>query len=79
MTDLRRFAYQIATEIGVQVRPNSEVISIDVDTRSVSLVSGETLSADVLIGADGVNGISRATLSKGQCDEPMPTGMALYT
>lgn len=60
------------------VRPNAEVTSIHAETTSVVLASGERLSADVLVGADGADGISRATVLRGGPDEGTPLNYVLY-
>lgn len=76
--DLRDFAYEIAKEEGVSIRPNAEVTSIDTETTSVNLVSGERLSADVIIGADGASGISRSTLLGSRPDKARSMGLIVY-
>lgn len=59
------------------MRYNASVKDIDVEEREVTLASGETLFADVLVGADGEHGSSREALL-GRKDVGIPTGLAVY-
>ncbi|KAJ6526912.1 hypothetical protein DFH09DRAFT_1152145 [Mycena vulgaris] len=67
----------------VTVQFGAEVIDLDCHTCSVTLRSGEIHRGDVIIGADGSNGIVRATLMgregavSGRDD--VPTGLAVYS
>lgn len=49
----QRLLFDLAVEMGVEVRLSSRVRSTDEKTPSVTLESGETVSGDVIIGADG--------------------------
>jgi len=69
--DIHDLMYKAALSIGATIRFNAKVVSIDPDTPSVTLSTGETLTADVIVGADGVNGVSRPMLLQG--DTPPPT------
>ncbi|PCH43482.1 FAD/NAD(P)-binding domain-containing protein, partial [Wolfiporia cocos MD-104 SS10] len=62
--DFRRLLYDTAVRYGTTVRANARVVKISVtpEHSTVVLECGETLSADVLIGADGSHSISRATI-----------------
>ncbi|TFK48525.1 FAD/NAD(P)-binding domain-containing protein [Heliocybe sulcata] len=51
--------YKIAVEAGAKVRFNSRVVDIDPETPTVTLASGEELRPDLVIGADGSDGIVR--------------------
>ena len=75
--ELYDILYDAATEFGAQVRYNAEVADIDTEEHEVTLASGETLSADVLVGADGEYGPSRTALL-GKQDTGTPTGLAVY-
>ncbi|CCM04374.1 uncharacterized protein FIBRA_06548 [Fibroporia radiculosa] len=61
---LRRLLYEAALRFGATVRPNSVVKTLHPEPNrpSVILESGEELSADVLVGADGNHSISRQTM-----------------
>ena len=59
---------------------NSRVVSLFFDPASrptVTLQNGSSLSADLVIGADGVNSIMRDFVV-GHPDRPIPTGDAAY-
>ncbi|KZT20978.1 FAD/NAD(P)-binding domain-containing protein [Neolentinus lepideus HHB14362 ss-1] len=51
--------YRLATEAGITVRFNSGVTAIDPHQPSVLLSSGETLSCDIVVGADGYESVTR--------------------
>ena len=63
--------------MGADIRYGAEVQEIDPGSPTVKLASGEVLSADVLVGADGEFGVSRALVLEGR-DDGNPTGLALY-
>ncbi|KAF7317473.1 FAD-binding-3 domain-containing protein [Mycena kentingensis (nom. inval.)] len=52
----------------VRLRLGAEVVGIDCqsDAPSVTLASGEVLSADVIVGADGASGVVRAALMRAE-------------
>lgn len=58
---------------------NAKVVQVDVTGASVTLASGEVLRADVIVGADGRNGLCRELLLECQ---PAPrssyTGITMY-
>lgn len=60
------------------MRPNAKVTSIDTETNSVILASGERLSADIFIGADGADGISRQAILGGTLDQGRSLGYVVY-
>ncbi|KAJ7466879.1 hypothetical protein FB451DRAFT_400314 [Mycena latifolia] len=61
----------------------AEIADVDCDACSVTLRSGEIHRGDVIIGADGANGIIRATLMREEGVLPgtaaVPIGMAVYS
>ncbi len=75
--ELYDILYDAATRAGAQIRYNSEVVEIDASEREVTLASGENVSGDVLVGADGEFGPSRAAVI-GQQVRGAPTGLAMY-
>lgn len=72
----REMLLETARELGAETRTNAEVVEVAEDCRSVRLASGEVLKADVIIGADGSQGICRAILLPQ--DPPKPTGLTLF-
>ncbi|KAH7268143.1 hypothetical protein B0J15DRAFT_510067 [Fusarium solani] len=60
--DFQSILFHAAKEAGVDVRLASPVQSVDVDLPSITLLSGETLTADLVIGADGIRSRTRAAL-----------------
>lgn len=81
--DLVRLLYKLATGAGAKVRLNTEVTSIRQGTKRMPkpvlrLASGEVLTADILIGADGCKSVVR-DIVLGEPDCAKPGGMTLYT
>ncbi|KAG6915954.1 hypothetical protein DXG01_009176 [Tephrocybe rancida] len=60
--DFRRLLYDTAVSLGADVRLGTPVASMDPGAQTVTLESGEVLTADVVIGADGAYGLARATI-----------------
>ncbi|KIK03269.1 hypothetical protein K443DRAFT_676942 [Laccaria amethystina LaAM-08-1] len=67
-SDLQSLLYDLAVKEGVTFRFNTKVIGADSETVSVSLEGGETLSADVVVGADGYDSLVRGVVT-GKKDE----------
>ena len=64
----------------VTLKTNAHVEKIDFDTPSVTLRGGETHKADVVIAADGLKSVCRASLFNklNLVDKARPTGDAAY-
>ena len=86
-TDLRRILAECATEHGATLRYGAEQqvksVSAHATRPSVTLASGEVLSADVVVGADGhlINGpLTRRAVAEAieQEVEEEVTGMVVY-
>ncbi|EIW57924.1 FAD/NAD-P-binding domain-containing protein [Trametes versicolor FP-101664 SS1] len=75
--ELHDILYDAATRAGARVRFNAEVVSIDPEEREIELTTGETLTGDVIVGADGEQGPSR-TAVLGREVRGGPTGLAMY-
>ena len=69
--------YDAVIAAGAKVRYEAEVTSVDSEERCVELASGETLSADVIVGADGEYGPCRAAVI-GQQAIGTPTGLSMF-
>ena len=84
-SDLRRILAEFAIKHGAVLRPSCEASSVKADAErpSVTLATGEVLTADVVIGADGClltpyrtrRAIVEAT---GQADVEQPAGFQLF-
>lgn len=59
------------------LRLNSRVVSLDPSTATLILQTGEVITADLIIAADGVRSMIREVVIGGP-DKPMPTGDAAY-
>ncbi|KAG2082252.1 hypothetical protein BD769DRAFT_1727447 [Suillus cothurnatus] len=66
-----------ATEPHCTIRVYSRVVSVDSSKPSVTLASGEVVTADLLIGADRVKSVAREYVVGGP-DKPRVTGDAAY-
>ena len=82
--DFHRMVYvrAVASSDRVSVRLGSTVKSVDPVPNaqgqvSVTLTSGETITGDLIVGADGVKSLVRQVVI-GRADAPEPTGDAAY-
>lgn len=83
--DLHRVDLQVALcerakQLGVEVRLGARVADVDFETPSLRLESGEILTADLIVAADGLWSKCRERFlaAKGTSDEPLPTGDLAY-
>lgn len=60
--DVHRLFHDTAVSYGAEIRVNSEVVSLHPDDRCVKLASGEVIRGDVIVGADGPNGLARKNI-----------------
>ncbi|GAD92550.1 hypothetical protein NECHADRAFT_82406 [Paecilomyces variotii No. 5] len=70
--------HECAVEQGVKVLVNSKVVSYDPNRPSVVLEDGRTISADLVVAADGIKSVARATVLGGADRPPALTGFAAY-
>lgn len=75
---LHQLLSEAAAAAGVRIRTNAEVVDINTDDVQVTLASGEKVKADVLVGADGQFGKSRATVRGSSRENTTPTGVVMY-
>lgn len=54
--------YDVAVSRGAKIRLGVNAVAVDSARRVVTLDSGETLTADVIVGAEGVCGLVRPLL-----------------
>lgn len=69
--------YDAAIATGIEVRFAAEVTEISRTSPTVTLSTGETLSADVLVGADGEFGLARKVIA-GDRAKGTRVGTAVY-
>jgi salicylate hydroxylase len=58
--DFVHFLHDIAEELGVVLNYGSKVTTMDVEQKMVKLENGQTFTGDIIVGADGPDGISRS-------------------
>ncbi|OAP60201.1 hypothetical protein AYL99_05203 [Fonsecaea erecta] len=75
---LHDILHQRAKELGVEVVLNHRVVQYDPDTPSFTKEDGTTLTADLIIGADGLKSIARRTLLGERYTEPFSGGLAAF-
>ena len=77
--DLQRILYDRAIELGVQVKLDSRVSTIEHSSErpQVNLESGANYTCDLLVGADGLWSRCRESLHASN-DKPLPTGDLAY-
>ncbi|KAM5538702.1 hypothetical protein V8D89_007731 [Ganoderma adspersum] len=76
-SELYDILYEAAIERGAQVRYNANVVELDPQEATVRLETGEELSADVLVGADGEHGLCRPAVVGENAPGDL-TGLALF-
>ena len=74
--DLHKMLFDLVAP-RVKIRLGSTVVAVDPETPSVTLASGEVVTADLIIGADGVKSIVQTTVL-GTINEAQATGDAAY-
>ncbi|KAJ7114939.1 hypothetical protein C8R44DRAFT_629801 [Mycena epipterygia] len=71
--DLLKYLYGMAISLGARVRFSAQAVAVDGGQRVLTLSSGETLHADVVIGTDLQDGVTRPLLLEEQdADELTP-------
>ncbi|KAI1794869.1 FAD/NAD(P)-binding domain-containing protein [Ganoderma leucocontextum] len=76
-SELYDILYEAAIERGARVRYNANVVELDAQEATVVLETGEELSADVLVGADGEHGLCRPAVVGEDAPGDL-TGLALF-
>ncbi|KAK8127972.1 FAD/NAD(P)-binding domain-containing protein [Apiospora sp. TS-2023a] len=75
--DYQRILVQEAQELGVTIRLGSHVQAVDFDLGSLTLASGEVITGDIIVGADGLwSSLRNAIL--GHDSPPQETGDLAY-
>ncbi|KAF9007391.1 hypothetical protein BDQ17DRAFT_1323993 [Cyathus striatus] len=69
--DLWTVLYRTAVECGAVIRMGAEVESLDPMTATARLKSGETVQGSVIVGADGVSGVTRGIMLDEDDEEPV--------
>lgn len=78
--DLQKIFYEKAIKLGVDVRLNHRILSVDDSTSGrprIVLESGQSLDCDIVVGADGLWSKCRESML-GKADAPLPTGDLAY-
>lgn len=57
--DLIMALYERAAEQGAQIQTNAKVVDVDFDAGTVRLKNGDPYTADLVVGADGLNSLCR--------------------
>ncbi|KAK4705296.1 hypothetical protein P7C70_g915, partial [Phenoliferia sp. Uapishka_3] len=76
--EMHKILWDHALSLGVEIRCSSNVSSFwETETSCGVICNGETVEADVVVGADGVRSNARK-LVLGYEDKPKPSGYAIY-
>ncbi|TVY14562.1 FAD-dependent monooxygenase OpS4 [Lachnellula arida] len=70
--------HQRALQLGVDVKVNCKVVDYDLKAPAVTLANADSLSADLVIAADGVKSVARRLVLGGIDHQPVHTGFAAY-
>lgn len=76
-SDLHDALHKRALHLGVQVKASHTVVKYDATIPSLTLASGTTETADLIIAADGINSIARAYVDPNS-EKPLETGFVSY-
>ncbi|CAG9957077.1 unnamed protein product [Clonostachys rosea f. rosea IK726] len=76
--DFQGILFDAAKELGVDVRLGCYVEAVDVSGPSVRLVNGDILTADLVVGADGIRSKTREALLGDRNVEPNPAANCSY-
>lgn len=78
--DLRRLLYDTALAVGANIRLGSRVRTVNPDAQTVTLVTGEVLKGDVIVGCDGPSGVTRQVLliEQEEDEDEVPINMSMY-
>lgn len=66
-------------ELGADIRFDCHVVQLSADCRSVVLQSGETLQADIVVGADSVSGPCRSLVTADTAQNPIDGTFMTYS
>ncbi|KAG6838339.1 hypothetical protein C0991_012509, partial [Blastosporella zonata] len=76
---LRNLLYELAIFSGAVVRLGTKVSSVDAASQTITLAdSKEQLRADVIVGADGVDGLTRRLVSPPAKEDLTSERMNMY-
>ncbi|KIW56578.1 hypothetical protein PV05_05230 [Exophiala xenobiotica] len=70
--------YQLALQLGIEIRINSKVLDYDEDAPSITLENGGSHSADLIVASDGLKSYARTKVLGGVDQAPRRTGFAAY-
>lgn len=62
--DLHNIFYRAATSAGIHISFSTPVIQVEVHPPGVRLAAGEVIRADLIVGADGADGITREVVER---------------
>lgn len=66
-----------ALAAGASIRPKCRVVDIDAEGKTLTLESGEVFFADMIIGADGLAGVtSHLVVQERETQDPL--GLSVY-
>ncbi|CCM06603.1 uncharacterized protein FIBRA_08882 [Fibroporia radiculosa] len=77
--ELHQMFTEIATSLGVKIRYNARVAMVYPAQRQVTLHSGETLSGDMILGADGEMGMCRSIVTGCEDESRQSIGLTLFS
>jgi salicylate hydroxylase len=64
-----RFLHGIAKDLGAELNYSAKVVEVDMDNKRVTLEDGRVFEGDLIVGADGLDGISRPIF---EAEPPVP-------
>ncbi|KAH6716333.1 hypothetical protein BKA61DRAFT_515910 [Leptodontidium sp. MPI-SDFR-AT-0119] len=75
----QKLLYDAAIDLGVQVHLSSRIKHLDENTPSVTLTTGEVITGDIIVGADGIKSAVRSAILGDDDVQPVPESIAYQT
>lgn len=76
--ELQEALFQEALTVGAEFRFGCDIVKYNVDQAVVEFASGERVSGDLIVAADGINSIARAYVVSEEEGKPQETGYSAY-
>jgi salicylate hydroxylase len=75
--DIHAGLLEAALKAGADIRTNAAVVKYDFETPSVTLANGTVIKGDLVIAADGIKSLARASVL-GKAEDAVDTGDVAY-
>lgn len=66
-----QFLHEIAEELGAELNYGIKVVDVNLEEKTVTLENGQVIQGDIIVGADGADGISRPLFNADEDQEAL--------